>query len=114
MYFVRGFECACILKLKQPPTIFLVPIEALCGASTFGDGDLITNTKMTLQLPGSMFLLLFWIKGHSEFQSNSSIVLPFGAYFWLSRTELLPIVSCLLVSRDFRPQPMRKKGHVRS
>jgi hypothetical protein len=40
----------------------LVSIEALNGASTFGDGDLNTkNTKMSVHLPGSMFLLLLWI-----------------------------------------------------
>jgi hypothetical protein len=44
-------------------TIILVPIEALCGASTFGDGELNTKTKMSVQLPGSMIL--------SEFQATA-------------------------------------------
>jgi hypothetical protein len=48
----------------------LVPSEALDGASTFDDDDLHTNTVMPVHLPSSMLLLLLWIKGLSEFQSN--------------------------------------------
>jgi hypothetical protein len=65
-------ECAYILCLKTI-TIILIRFEAPHGASTFGDGDLNTDTKMSVQRSGNMFLLLLWIKGLSEFQSNSSI-----------------------------------------
>jgi hypothetical protein len=71
--------------------------------------DLYANAMMSMQLPDSMFLLLLWIKRLSQFQSNSSIVLPLGAHFWLSRKELLPIVSCFLASREFRPEPSREQ-----
>jgi hypothetical protein len=59
-----------------------------------------------------MFLLFLWIKGLSEFQSNSSIV-PLEerllwAHLWLPLTELLLVVSWFFAPREFRLQPSRE------
>jgi hypothetical protein len=57
---------------------FLVPFEAPYGASTFGDGDLNTDTKMSVQRPCNMFLLFLWIKGSRSFKATA-LLTPIGS-----------------------------------